>query len=77
MNFTHLKPFKYYKKKSEIFGINTTINSVSNITKKNGTIAFDNFSIDNPEIPDPTNKLTPSGGVIKPIAKFNTIIIPK
>ena len=45
--------------------------------RTNGIIAFATFSIGNPDIPDATNKLTPSGGVIIPISAPTTSRIPK
>ena len=53
------------------------ITSVISIMKKKGTVALAIVMTGRPETPDPTNKLTPSGGVINPIAKFTIIIIPK
>ena len=50
---------------------------VVSIATKNGIIALEIASIERPEIPDPTNKLTPNGGVMNPIAKLTTMIIPK
>lgn len=50
---------------------------VNNIAIKKGNTDFDNASIDTPEIPDATNKFTPTGGVMNPIAKLTTIKIPK
>jgi hypothetical protein len=47
------------------------------IATKNGTVAFARDSIDKPDIPEPTNRFTPTGGVINPMAKFTIIIIPK
>lgn len=76
MSIRSFYPLKDNKKRES--GSKNVINSnVIIIAKKNGIIAFANDSIDNPEIPDATNRLTPSGGVINPIAKLTTIIIPK
>ena len=44
---------------------------------KNGTVAFAIVIIGNPDTPEPTNKFTPRGGVINPIARLTTMIIPK
>ena len=44
---------------------------------KNGTIPFKITSIGEFDILEATNKLMPSGGVVKPIARFTTIIKPK
>ena len=48
-----------------------------NITRINGTIPFRITSIGESEILEATKRLIPSGGVIKPIAKFTTMIKPK
>ena len=49
----------------------------TNITIINGTIPFKITSIGESEILEATKRLIPSGGVIKPIAKFTTMIKPK
>lgn len=42
-----------------------------------GVIPFKITSIGEFDILDATNRFIPKGGVVKPIAKFTTIIIPK
>ena len=44
---------------------------------KKGTIHFKITSIGEFDILEATNKLMPSGGVVKPIAKLTTMIRPK
>lgn len=58
-------------------GIKVMINSTIVIAIMNGIIAFDSSSRLNPDMLDPTNRFTPTGGVMKPIAKATIIIIPK
>ena len=50
---------------------------LASMIKKNGTTARTRAGMLTPEIPEPTNKLTPSGGVIKPIDNVTIIMIPK
>jgi len=53
--------------------MNTISNKANTVTKKKGMTAIDNAFTEIPDIPEPTNKLTPTGGVMKPIAKLTTI----
>src|SRR5690625_3286498 len=69
-------PLKPTKNKDNC-GTNVRMSNVINIAKKKGITARDNVSIDKPDMPEATNKFTPRGGVIKPIAKLTTMTIPK
>lgn len=60
-----------------ICGIKEIINKLIIMMIKNGTIPFKITSIGEFDILEATNKLMPSGGVVKPIARFTTIIKPK
>ena len=62
---------------NEIQGMNTITNSPNTSTNTNGKIALATRSMDNPEIPDATNKFTPNGGVIIPISAPTINKIPK
>ena len=61
----------------EIAGMYVITNNTIIITAKNGIIPFITSSSVVSPTREATNKFTPKGGVINPIAKFTTIIIPK
>ena len=71
----------YYPNKSgnniDIAGTYVMNNNTTIITIKNGIIPFMTSSRVVSPTREATNKFTPKGGVINPIAKFTTIMIPK
>ena len=62
---------------NEISGIKVTSIKTTKLTNKNGKPALLTFPMDTLPILDATNKQTPTGGVVKPIIRFNTAITAK
>ena len=62
---------------NEICGIYVTIINTNTVTKKNGIKGLMTSSIFKLATLAPTNRTGPTGGVIVPIDKLKTIIIPK
>ena len=57
--------------------MNVNTNKTTIEATRNGIIGFTNLPTDKSETCEATNKFNAIGGVIKPIARFITIIIPK
>ena len=53
------------------------INSTAIIAAKNGSNGFITFVTDIFATPAPTKSIVPTGGVHKPMQRFNTMMIPK
>ncbi len=62
---------------NEIAGINVINNKNTTCSRKNGRSRFITCSIRSPETLHPVNKIGPTGGVIVPMQKLNTMITPK
>src|SRR5699024_7568233 len=62
--FYHITTYSIIK---DSCGTSTMIISPISSTKKNGTTAFASVGTLSPEMLDPTNRLTPIGGVMNPI----------
>ena len=58
-------------------GTKVTITKTTIKAKKKGNILVNTASIDCLAIRHPVNRIGPTGGVIAPIDKLNTIITPK
>src|SRR5699024_2051905 len=60
-----------------ICGMNTNTMRQINMTTTKGTTALESVWTLRPDIPEPTNRLTPRGGVMKPIANATIMTTPK